>query len=206
MFTGLVEATGTIGTVQPIDGHGLRVMIVTEDMDLTDVLIGESIAIDGACMTVISKTERSFKVDVSAESLRCTHGLDDPGRVVNLERALRLGDRLGGHMVSGHVDGVGEVRKFEQVGDCVKMVVQGPKALAKYLATKGSIVVNGVSLTTNLVKNVMDRCVFSCNLVPHTLECTNLRLLEKGAKVNLEVDMIARYVERLMQTEDEDLL
>jgi riboflavin synthase len=197
MFTGIIEATGKIATTQHLD-DGSRVKVVSERLDLSDVLIGDSIAVNGACMTVIAKTERSFTFDISGESLRCTANLDEPGEEVNLEKALRFGDRLGGHLVSGHVDGVGEVLKFAQVGESWQLVIQAPKALARYIAIKGSIVVNGVSLTTNHVKDVKDRCIFSVNLIPHTLEVTNLQRLTVGKQVNLEVDLIARYLERML--------
>lgn len=202
MFTGIVEATGKIATVQPLEGEGLRVMVVSEHFPLTDVAIGDSIAVSGACMTVVAKTERSFKFDISAESLRCTVGLDDPGREVNLEKAMRFGDRIGGHLVSGHVDGLGEVMKFQQVGESWQLVVQAEKSLAKYVAIKGSIVIDGVSLTTNQVKDVQDRCIFSVNLIPHTVEVTTLKHLKVGDKVNLEIDLIARYLERMLPAGD----
>jgi riboflavin synthase len=197
MFTGIIEALGKIATVQPL-AEGVRVMVVSEQLPLGDVMIGDSIAINGACMTVVAKGEHSFKVDVSAESLRCTFGLDEVGREVNLEKALRYGDRLGGHLVSGHVDGVGEVLKFAEAGESRQLVVQAPKSLAKFIAVKGSIVVNGVSLTTNQIKEVGDRCIFSVNLIPHTIEVTGFRHIKVGDKVNLEVDLVARYLERMM--------
>lgn len=203
MFTGIVQATGKIATVQPLEGEGLRVMVVSEHLPLADVAIGDSIAINGACMTVVAKTERSFKYDISAESLRCTVGLEEPGNEVNLEKALRFGDRIGGHLVSGHVDGVGEVLKFQQVGESWQLVVQAEKALSKYVAIKGSIVINGVSLTTNNVKDVKDRCIFSVNLIPHTIEVTALKHIKVGDKVNLEIDLIARYLERMLPGADE---
>ncbi|MEH6459192.1 riboflavin synthase [Chitinimonas sp. JJ19] len=202
MFTGIIEATGKIATVQPLEGEGLRVMVVSEHLDLRDVAIGDSIAVNGGCMTVIAKTEHSFKYDISAESLRCTVGLEDPGREVNLEKALRLGDRLGGHLVSGHVDGLGEVLKFVEVGESWQLVVQADKSLAKFIAIKGSVVINGVSLTTNQVKDVNDRCIFSVNLIPHTVAVTSLKHLKAGDKVNLEIDLIARYLERMLPETD----
>ncbi|MBV8465260.1 MAG: riboflavin synthase [Burkholderiales bacterium] len=197
MFTGIVEAVGKIATIQPL-AEGIRVMVSSESFRLDDVAIGDSISVNGACMTVVSKTEHSFKFDVSAESLRCTTGLDEPGREVNLEKALRYGDRLGGHLVSGHVDGVGEVLKFAEAGESRQLVIQAPKALAKYVAIKGSIVINGVSLTTNQVKEVGDRCIFSINLIPHTIEVTSLKHIKVGEHVNLEIDLVARYLERML--------
>ncbi|QDQ28429.1 riboflavin synthase [Chitinimonas arctica] len=202
MFTGIIEATGKIATVAPLEGEGLRVMVVSENLKLNDVVLGDSIAVSGACMTVVAKTEHSFKFDISAESLRCTVGLDDPGREVNLEKALRMGDRLGGHLVSGHVDGLGEVLKFAEVGESWQLVVQAEKALAKFIAIKGSVVINGVSLTTNQVKDVNDRCIFSVNLIPHTVAVTTLRHLKVGDQVNLEIDLIARYLERMLPEAD----
>lgn len=197
MFTGIIEATGKVANMVPLD-EGLRVQVVSEKFNFAGVKLGDSISVNGACMTVIAKTEHSFKFDLSAESMRCTANLDQPGAEVNLEKALRLGDRLDGHLTSGHVDAVGEVLKFAQAGESWTLVVRAPKELTKFIATKGSIVVNGVSLTTNMVKDVTDRCVFSINLIPHTLEKTNLRLLKVQDKVNLEVDLIARYVERMI--------
>ena len=164
---------------------------------MADVALGDSIAINGACMTVVSKTDNSFTVDVSRESLNRTAGLDATGEV-NLEKALTLADRLGGHLVSGHVDGLGIVRKFEPVSESMELVIEAPKDLGKYLAYKGSIVVNGVSLTVNQVKDTDTGCAFSINLIPHTVEVTTLKHLKPGTKVNLEIDLIARYVERML--------
>ena len=197
MFTGMIEAIGKVATVQPL-AEGVRVMVVSETLDLHDVSVGDSIAVNGACMTVVAKSAHSFKFDLSAESLKVTTGLDDPGREVNLEKAMRLNGRLEGHLVGGHVDGVGEVLKFAEVGECHQLVVQGPKALARYIAIRGSVAINGVSLTTNNLKEVGDRCIFSVNLIPHTLQVTALKHLKVTDRVNVEVDMIARYVERMM--------
>jgi riboflavin synthase len=148
-------------------------------------------------MTVVEKSERSFAVDVSRESLNRTAGLDQPGEV-NLEKALTLAERLGGHLVSGHVDGLGTVHAFEPVGESYKLVVDAPRELGKFLAYKGSVVVNGVSLTVNSVEDVAEGCRFSINLIPHTIAVTTLKHLHAGAKVNLEIDLIARYVERML--------
>ena len=197
MFTGMIEAVGKVATIQPL-AEGLRIMVVSETLDLNDVSVGDSIAVNGACMTVVAKTAHSFKFDLSAESLKVTTGLDDPGREVNLEKALRFNDRLQGHLVAGHVDGVGEVLKFAEAGESYQLVVQGPKGLARYIAIKGSVAINGVSLTTNHLKEVGDRCIFSVNLIPHTLQVTALKGLKVSDQVNIEVDLIARYVERLM--------
>ena len=192
MFTGIVQATGSIHSSTPTD-KGARIEIASGALDLGDVRIGDSIAVDGCCLTVIERTPLGFLVDVSQETLDCTTGFA-PGRAVNLEKALRLADRLGGHLVSGHVDGVGEVMRFEQVGESWLLEVRVPAALARYIARKGSITISGVSLTVNHVE--ADR--FDVNLIPHTLEVTNLDALRPGARVNLVVDLVARYLERLL--------
>jgi riboflavin synthase len=191
MFTGVVEATGSIRSSIPTD-KGARVEIDRGGLDLSDVRVGDSIAVDGCCLTVIEKTATGFLVDVSEETLDCTTGFP-MGRLVNLEKALRLSDRLGGHLVSGHVDGVGEVTRFDQRGESWLLEVRVPEELSKYIARKGSITISGVSLTVNHV----DGDSFDVNLIPHTLEVTNLKLLEAGARINLEVDLVARYLERL---------
>ncbi len=204
MFTGIVAAVGKIKTVTPLPGGhdaGVRLDIDAGPLPLADVGLGDSIAINGACMTVVEKSASSFVVDVSRESLNCTAGLDTPTEV-NLEKALTLAERLGGHLVSGHVDGLGVVRKFEPVGESYELVVEAPRELAKYLAFKGSIVVNGVSLTVNRVEDVAEGCRFSINLIPHTIEVTTLKHLVVGSKVNLEIDLIARYVERMLSVAD----
>jgi riboflavin synthase len=200
MFTGIVAAVGTIQHVTPLTKQadaGLRLTIDAGTLPMHDVAIGDSIAINGACMTVISKTGQQFCIDISRESLNLTSGLDRPGPV-NLEKALTLADRIGGHLVSGHVDGLGTVIHFESVNESVELVIAAPKNLAKYLAYKGSIVVNGVSLTVNRVTDFADRCEFSINLIPHTLHVTTLNHLQVNDKVNVEIDLIARYVERMM--------
>ncbi len=200
MFTGIVAAVGRITTLEPL-GHdgdaGLRLQIAAGALSLDDVAIGDSIALNGACMTVTHKTIDSFTVDVSRESLNCTVGLDAPGEV-NLEKALTLAERLGGHLVSGHVDGLGTVAYFAPVGESWKLDILAPASLAKYLAYKGSVVVNGVSLTVNSVADSPAGCTISINLIPHTIEVTTLRLLKAGSRVNLEIDLIARYVERML--------
>ena len=192
MFTGIVQATGSIHSSTPTD-KGARIEIASGALDLGDVRIGDSIAVDGCCLTVIERTPLGFLVDVSQETMDCTTGFA-PGRAVNLEKALRLADRLGGHLVSGHVDGVGEVTRFERVGESWLLEVRVPAGLARYIARKGSITISGVSLTVNRVEG--DR--FDVNLIPHTLEVTNLDALQAGARVNLEVDLVARYLERLL--------
>jgi len=200
MFTGIVAAVGSIQTLTPLGSAadaGVRLTIDAGGLPLADVAIGDSIAINGACMTVVAKTDSQFDVDVSRESLNRTAGLDRPGEV-NLEKALTLADRLGGHLVSGHVDGLGTVRRFEPVGESWELVVEAPRELGKYLAYKGSIVVNGVSLTVNRVEDTDGGCEFSINLIPHTIQVTTLKHLQAGSKVNLEIDLIARYVERML--------
>ena len=204
MFTGIVAAVGSIKSVTPLaDGAdaGVRLDIDAGGLPLADVALGDSIAINGACMTVVEKTDTAFAVDVSRESLNRTVGLDQPGEV-NLEKALTLAERLGGHLVSGHVDGLGTVHSFEPIGESFKLVIDAPQELGKYLAYKGSIVVNGVSLTVNSVEDLeadgAKVCRFSINLIPHTIAVTTLKHLHAGAKVNLEIDLIARYVERML--------
>ena len=204
MFTGIVAAVGKIATITPLGTEpdaGVRLDIAAGGLPLADVALGDSIALNGACMTVVAKTASSFEVEVSRESLNCTVGLDALGEV-NLEKALTLAERLGGHLVSGHVDGLGIVRRFEPVGESYELVIEAPLGLAKYLAYKGSIVVNGVSLTVNRIADVAGGCEFSINLIPHTVEVTTLRHLCAGSKVNLEVDLIARYVERMLSMND----
>ncbi|WP_454732062.1 MULTISPECIES: riboflavin synthase [Cupriavidus] len=200
MFTGIVAAVGRIETVSPLaagETAGVRLRVRATGLDLSDVALGDSIAIQGACMTVIALEGDTFDVDVSRESLGKTAGLDRPGRV-NLEKALRLADRLGGHLVSGHVDGLGEVTHFAPVGESHELRIRASRELGRYLAYKGSVVVNGVSLTVNKVSDDAQDCTFSINLIPHTIEVTTLQDLQAGARVNLEIDLIARYVERMM--------
>lgn len=198
MFSGIIADVGHIAEASDRDG-GLRLVIATSVLDLGDVQLGDSIAVNGVCLTVVAHTGDSFTVDVSRETLNCTEGLDAIGSPVNLEKALRLADRLGGHLVSGHVDGVGKVVEFTDLGESWKLVVRAPQALAGYIAVKGSITINGVSLTVNQVNGTE----FSVNLIPHTLLMTNLKNLRAGSRINLEVDMIARYVERMMQAKKE---
>ena len=168
---------------------------------LDDVGLGDSIALNGACMTAtqIDAATGRFAIDISAESLARTAGLDQPGPI-NLEKALRAHDRLGGHIVSGHVDGIGQVTHFAPVGESWELRVLAPRELAKYLAYKGSITVNGVSLTVNRVSDAAEGCEFSINLIPHTVQNTALHALAVGAAVNLEIDLIARYVERMLSS------
>jgi riboflavin synthase len=197
VFTGIVAAVGRIERVEPRP-RGLRLAIDAGALDLADVAIGDSIAVNGCCLTVVALDAPRFEVDVSRETIDCTEGLDAPGEV-NLEKSLRLADRLGGHLVSGHVDGVGEVVALEPVGESWRLVVRAPAELAKYVARKGSIALQGVSLTVNRV----DGGEFETNLIPHTLAVTTLKLLAPGARVNLEVDLLARYAERLLDAGSE---
>lgn len=204
MFTGIVAAVGKITSIAPLGNEtdaGLRLTVDAGGLPMADVALGDSIALNGACMTVVSKSDHAFTVDVSRESLNRTAGLDSPGEV-NLEKALTLADRLGGHLVSGHVDGIGVVRKFEPVGESMDLVIEAPQELAKYLAYKGSIVVNGVSLTVNRVVDTESACEFAINLIPHTVQVTTLKHLNPGVRVNLEIDLIARYVERMLSVKD----
>ena len=205
MFTGIITGVGRIAAIHALGSslsHGKRLSIGCPALFLDDVGLGDSIAINGACMTVATLDMEAhwFEVDVSAESLDKTAGLSQPGPV-NLEKALRANDRLGGHLVSGHVDGVGVVNKFEQVGESWELLITAPQALAKYLAYKGSITINGVSLTVNRVMDSPQDCRISINLIPHTVQNTTLGTLTAGAPVNLEIDQIARYVERVVSSE-----
>lgn len=202
MFTGIITGVGRIDAVHALgssSSHGKRLTISCPAGYLDDVGLGDSIALNGACMTVTTFTpsENTFTIDISAESLGRTAGLDVTG-AINLEKALRANDRLGGHLVSGHVDGVGQVSRFEQVGESWELQILVPKALAKFLAYKGSITVNGVSLTVNRVEDQARGCEISINLIPHTIQNTALHRLQSGTAVNLEIDLIARYVERMM--------
>ena len=201
MFTGLVAAVGRIVDVKPLPGGeeaGVRLKIDADGLDLGNVGLGDSIAIQGACMTVISlPAPGQFEVDVSQESLRRTVGLNRAGEV-NLEKSLCVGDQIGGHLVSGHVDGLGEVASFGTVGESRELVIRIPKALARYLAYKGSVTVNGISLTVNRVHDDENGCEISINIIPHTQQVTTLRNVAAGDKVNIEIDTIARYVERML--------
>ena len=206
MFTGIITGIGHIAQVTPMGAtpeHGKRLTVSSPSGYLDDAGLGDSIAINGACMTVTGMDATAaapyFTVDISAESLDKTAGLDGLG-AVNLEKALRANDRLGGHLVSGHVDGLGQVTHFAEVGESWELRILAPRALAKYLAYKGSITVNGVSLTVNRVADSADGCEISINLIPHTVQNTALHRLQTGSQVNLEIDMIARYVERMLSS------
>ena len=198
MFSGIVAAVGRITQLTPRE-VGYRLTVEAGKLNIVDVALGDSIAHNGVCLTVVAKEADTFMVDVSPETLSCTVGLDAPGPV-NLEKALRLNDVIGGHLVSGHVDGVGEVLRFDPVGDNRLLEIRAPKDIARFIARKGSIVVDGTSLTTNEVNGTH----FTINLIPHTLENTTLNRLHPGSKVNLEVDLIARYCERLLAAQRED--
>lgn len=203
MFTGIITAIGQIQSAQA-KGDGLYLVVEVPAGYLDDVAMGDSIAIQGACMTATQFDGNTFSLDISRESLNKTVGLDKPGPV-NLEKAMRLQDRLGGHLVSGHVDGVGTVIHFSQVANDAYgswlLRIEAPKELALFLAYKGSIVVNGVSLTVNKTEDTATACIVDINLIPHTLQSTTLGKLQHGDAVNLEVDLIARYVARMLETQ-----
>jgi riboflavin synthase len=193
MFTGIIAAVGTVAAIEPTAG-GVRLRIDAGGLPLADVAVGDSIAVNGVCLTAIALAAGAFETDVSRETLGCTAGFAAGARV-NLEKALRLADRLGGHLVSGHVDGIGVVSRCEAAGDNRLLRIAPPAAVARYVARKGSVAVNGVSLTVNEVSDAD----FSVNLIPHTLAATNLGALRAGDGVNLEADLMARHVERLLQ-------
>lgn len=198
MFSGIIAAIGRITHLTAREA-GFRLHVEAGSLGLDDVALGDSIACNGVCLTVVGKDGNRFMADVSPETLSCTVGLDAPGEI-NLEKALRLADRLGGHLVSGHVDGVGDVLRFDPVGDNRLLEICAPPEIARYIARKGSVTVNGTSLTTNEVAGEL----FTINLIPHTLENTTLKYLTRGSKVNLEVDLIARYCERLLNAGQDD--
>ena len=203
MFTGIITAVGQIKSAKA-KADGMYLVVEVPPGYLDDVALGDSIAIQGACMTATELTSNTFALDISRESLSKTVGLDKVGPV-NLEKALRLNDRLGGHLVSGHVDGVGKVAHFATVAkdpySSWLLRIDAPKELARFLAYKGSIVVNGVSLTVNQTEDTANACIVDINIIPHTLENTTLGRLEQGDVVNLEIDLIARYVARMMETQ-----
>jgi riboflavin synthase len=203
MFTGIITAVGQIKSAQA-KGDGMHLVVEVPNTYLDDVALGDSIAIQGACMTATRLEGNQFSLDISRESLNKTVGLDKVGPV-NLEKAMRLNDRLGGHLVSGHVDGIGEVMHFSQVANDAYgswlLRIAAPRELAPFLAYKGSIVVNGVSLTVNKTEDSASNCIVDINIIPHTLENTTLGQLKQGDAVNLEVDLIARYVARMLETQ-----
>jgi riboflavin synthase len=192
VFSGLVESIGRIERVERAR-QGVRLQVHAARLPLANVRVGDSICVQGACLTVVGRQGKKLDFDVSRETLDCTTGLDRPG-AVNLERSLRLGDVLGGHLVTGHVDGIAEVVSFQSVGDSKQLQLRVPRALARFFARKGSVCVDGVSLTVNRVASAR----IDINLIPHTLAATTLSRLTVGASVNLEVDLIARYVERML--------
>ena len=193
MFTGIIQAVGHIETVERA-GDDLKLSINTGHLGLADVTEGDSIAVNGACLTATMLTATRFEAHVSKETLSVTVGLDSK-KNVNLEKALRLSDRLGGHLVSGHVDGVGIVERFEALGDCWLLAIRAPHTISKYIAKKGSICVDGVSLTVNS----LEKDTFTINIIPHTIQNTTLGELKVDVKVNLEIDQIARYIERIAE-------
>ena len=204
MFTGIITGVGRIAAVHDLgssSSHGKRLHIAAPAAYLDDVGLGDSIALNGACMTVttLEPARQEFTIDISAESLAKTAGLAETGAQINLEKALRANDRLGGHIVSGHVDGIGSVSRFAPVGESWELRVLAPQSLARFLAYKGSITINGVSLTVNSVEDLKDGSEISINLIPHTVENTALGQLREGSPVNLEIDTVARYVERMLQ-------
>ena len=192
MFTGIITGLGQISGIRQQE-KGVRATIACDGFALEDVAIGDSIACNGACLTVVAKTTASFSVDISQESLNCTAGLNQIGVEINLEKALRLSDRLGGHLVSGHIDGVGEVVSFAPVGESWELRIRLPLELEKFVASKGSITIDGVSLTVNSI----ERQIFSINIIPHTFSSTSFKRLAPGVAVNIEVDQIARYLAQL---------
>ena len=198
MFTGIIQSVGQLQSMQP-QGGDQRITVACGKLPMTDVTLGDSIAVNGVCLTVIEFDEQSFQADVSNETLACTTlGQLTIGAPVNLEKALLPTTRLGGHLVSGHVDGVGEIVALASDGRSQRFTLRAPQELARYIATKGSICVEGISLTVNSVEGQE----FGLNIVPHTLEETNLNNAEVGRSVNLEVDIIARYLERMLMGSD----
>jgi riboflavin synthase len=200
MFSGIISAVGAIEEVRPLGlepGSGVSVWVGAPTLGLSSLKLGDSVAINGACMTIVELSGSRFRVDVSRESLSRTVSLDRPG-AVNLERSLRLGDSLDGHLVTGHIDGVGRVRSFSAVGESYHLVIACPHELAPFLAEKGSLAVNGVSLTVNGVIDAAKTTDVSINIIPYTFEHTMFRQLKAGDGVNLEVDPVARYVARML--------
>jgi len=201
MFTGIIEATGLIEQAD-VTPENTRLVIKAPKLGLHNVAIGDSIAVSGCCLTVVAKSPETFSVDVSNETLSLTTGLAE-GLEVNLEKSLRFGDRLGGHLVSGHIDGVGLVTAMEDLGASWRLEIEAPKEFARFVARKGSITVNGVSLTVNSVSDAASgAATFEINIIPHTHQVTTIRNLRKSGKVNLEIDLLARYVERMMSKEE----
>ena len=199
MFTGIIQSKGSIKEIFS-SSDGARLKINTNALDLSDTKVGDSIAVDGVCLTVTELTESSFTADVSNETLTCTtFSALKQGKNVNLERSLRVNQGIDGHLVSGHVDGIGAVNSIEKDGDSVRIKIEVQGDIIKYIAKKGSICINGVSLTVNSVENNF----FDVNIVPHTLSATTLGDLSLQSNVNIEIDQIARYVERLFSQNEE---
>jgi len=196
MFAGIIGAKGRIDATEKAAGN-TRVGIFAAQLGMGDVGIGDSIAVNGVCLTVVEKTAESFSADVSQETLSCTIGFERGGEV-NLEKSLRFGDSVDGHLVSGHVDGVGRVNAMQDLGASWSLKILAPGELGRYIARKGSIAINGVSLTVNRVEDSASGCEFEVNIIPHTHSVTTLGHLKSGMKVNLEVDMMARYIERML--------
>ena len=198
MFSGIVQGVGRIVDVQrEAAASGVRLTIDAREVPGFKIGVGDSVALAGACMTAVRVDGSTFDVDTSSESLACTHGLDAVGEV-NIESSMRLGDTLGGHLVAGHVDGIGEVVSMTPAHESWTLVVRAPSKLSKYFATKGSVAIDGVSLTVNRVTDNSDGCEFAVNIIPHTHRATTLRSLRAGDSVNIEVDVISRYVERML--------
>ena len=198
MFTGIIETTGLIEKAE-VTAANTRLVINAPRLGLHNVAIGDSVAVSGCCLTVVAKSPETFSVDVSPETLSLTSGLHE-GAEVNLEKSLRFGDRLGGHLVSGHIDGVGIVTAMDDLEASWHLEIEAPAELAKFVARKGSITINGISLTVNQVTDLDNDCArFQINIIPHTHQVTTIRLLRKGSKVNLEIDLLARYLERMLQ-------
>ena len=193
MFSGIVTAVGRIASSRP-RGDGVRLRIDAPGLGMDDVAIGDSIAVQGVCLTAVAKDANGFEAEVSRATLDVTHGLEQ-GREVNLEKSLRMADRIGGHLVAGHVDAVATVAAFDDLGASRRLVVEVPQALSRFIARKASVAVDGVSLTTNAVEGNR----FEVNVIPHTLSATTFRSLRAGSRVNVEVDLLARYVDRLLQ-------
>ncbi len=197
MFTGIIQAVGRITDITA-KGEDYALTIATAELDMQDVQLGDSIAVNGVCLTVTAFDAHSFQVIVSKATLDVTTGLGSLS-AVNLEKAMRLSDRLGGHLVTGHVDGVGQITTLSPVGECWLLTIRTPHAISKYIAKKGSLCVNGISLTVNEIVN--DEV--SINLIPHTMQHTSMQHMQAGDQVNLEIDLIARYVERMQAWEQE---
>jgi riboflavin synthase len=217
MFTGIITGVGRIAAIHDLGSslhgkrlndsrYGKRVTVDAPAGYLDDVGLGDSIALNGACMTVtqLNAAKGCFSIEISAESLDKTAGLTEAGPI-NLEKALRANDRLGGHIVSGHVDGIGTVTRFEPVGESRELRILAPSDIGKFLAYKGSITVNGVSLTVNTISDTPQGCEVSINLIAHTVQNTALGSLKSGSRVNLEIDLIARYVERMLTAQSPTL-